>query len=90
MPKKTDISFILDEVDAQVRKNPNGLVSKPFAYKLENYLRKFINTRGDKAKSIISNLIYIQVNNKPYKLTTLYSSMLTMAEFSNSSIKVGK
>ena len=52
MPKKTDISFILDEVDAQVRKNPNGLVSKPFAYKLENYLRKFINTRGDKAKSI--------------------------------------
>ena len=32
MPKKTDISFILDEVDAQVRKNPNGLVSKPFAY----------------------------------------------------------
>ena len=90
MPKKTDISFILDEVDAQVRKNPNGLVSKPFAYKLENYLRKFINTRGDKAKSIISNLIYIQVNNKPYKLTTLYSSMLTMAEFLNSSIKVGK
>ena len=90
MPKKTDISFILDEVDAQVRKNPNGLVSKSFARKLENYLRKFINTRGDKAKSIISNLIYIQVNNKPYKLTTLYSSMLTMAEFSNSSIKVGK
>lgn len=90
MPKKTDISFILDEVDTQVRKNPNGLVSKSFAYKIENYLRKFINTRGDKAKSIISNLIYIQVNNKPYKLTTLYSSMLTMAEFSNSSIKVGK
>ena len=90
MPKKTDISFILDEVDTQVRKNPNGLVSKSFAYKIENYLRKFINTRGDKAKSIISNLIYIQVNNKPYKLTTLYSSMRTMAEFSNSSIKVGK
>ena len=39
MPKKTDISFILDEVDTQVRKNPNGLVSKSFAYKIENYLR---------------------------------------------------
>ena len=90
MPKKTDISFILDEVDTQVRKNPNGLVSKSFAYKIENYLRKFINTRGDKTKSIISNLIDIQVKNKPYKLTTLYSSMYTMKEFSNSSIKVGK
>ena len=42
MSKKTDISFILDEVDIEVRKNPNGLVSKPFAYKIENYLRKFI------------------------------------------------
>ena len=90
MPKKTDISFILDEVDTQVRKNPNGLVSKPFAYKIENYLRKFINTRGATTKSIISNLIDIQVKNKHYKLTTLNSSMYTMKEFSNSSIKVGK
>lgn len=90
MPKKTDISFILDEVDTQVRKNPNGLVSKSFAYKIENYLRKFINTRGATTKSIISNLIDIQVKNKPYKLTTLYSSMYTMKEFSNSSIRVGK
>ena len=90
MSKKTDISFILDEVDIEVRKNPNGLVSKPFAYKIENYLRKFINTRGATAKSIITNLIDIQVKNKPYKLTTLYSSMYTMKEFSNSSIKVGK
>ena len=88
--KKTDVSFILDEVDAQVRKNPNGLVSKSFAHKLENYLRKFINTRGDKAKSIITDLIDIQVKNKPYKLTALYSGMYTIKEFSNSSIKVGK
>ena len=45
MSKKTDISFILDEVDIEVRKNPNGLVSKPFAYKIENYLRKFYSRK---------------------------------------------
>ena len=85
---KTDITFILNEVGIEVEKNPNGLVSKSFAYKMENYLRKFINTRGAAAKSIISNLIDIQVKNKPYKLTTLYSSMFTMKDMSNKSIKV--
>jgi len=87
---KTDITFILNEVGIEVEKNPNGLVSKSFAYKMENYLRKFINTKGDTAKSIISNLIDIQVKNKPYKLTTLYSSMFTMKDMSNKSIKVSK
>lgn len=89
MIKKVDVTFIKDLVDQELRKNPNGLVSKQLALKLENYLRKFINTKGATAKSIITNLIEIQVNNKPQKLTTLYSSMFTLAEFSNSNIKVG-
>ena len=82
MSKKRDVTFILDEVDEQVRKNPNGLVSKPFANKIENYLMKFINTKGKVSKSIITDLIDIQSNNKPYSLKALYSSMFSIAEFS--------
>tara|TARA_R110000796_G_scaffold245794_1_gene370218 strand:- start:358 stop:621 length:264 start_codon:yes stop_codon:yes gene_type:complete len=85
---KTDVTFIKDLVELEVKKNPNGLVSKQLAEKLENYLVKFINTRGSKAKSIISDLIEIQVKNKPYKLTALYSTMFTLSEFSNSNIKL--
>jgi len=85
---KTDVTFIKDLVEVEVNKNPNGLVNTQLAKKLENYLRKFINTRGATAKSIISNLIEIQEKNKPYKLTTLYSSMFTLSEFSNSNIKL--
>lgn len=90
MTTKVDVTFIKDLVDQEIRKNPNGLISKPLALKLENYLRKFINTRGATAKSIITDLIEIQVKNKPKKLTTLYSSMFTLSEFSNSNIKLSK
>ena len=90
MRKKINVTFIKDLVEQEVIKNPNGLVGKPLAFKLENYLRKFINTKGATAKSIITSLIEIQVNNKPHRLTTLYSSMFTLAEFSNSNIKVSK
>ena len=64
MRKKINVTFIKDLVEQEVIKNPNGLVSKSLAFKLENYLRKFINTKGATAKSIITNLIEIQVNNK--------------------------
>lgn len=90
MTQKVDVTFIKDLVDQEIRKNPNGLVSKPLASKLENYLRKFINTKGSTSKSIITNLIEIQVKNKSQKLTTLYSSMFTLSEFSNSNIKIGR
>tara|TARA_R110000796_G_scaffold191523_1_gene308233 strand:+ start:215 stop:475 length:261 start_codon:yes stop_codon:yes gene_type:complete len=85
---KKDVTFIKDLVEVEVNKNPNGLVSKQLAKKLENYLKKFINTKGATSKSIISNLIEIQFNNKPYKLTTLYSAMFTLSEFSNPNIKL--
>ena len=82
MSKKRNVTFILDEVDEQVRKNPNGLVSKPFANKIENYLRKFINTKGKVAKSIITTLSDVQFKNKLYSLNALYSSMFSIAEYS--------
>ena len=53
MRKKTDVTFIRDLVEQELLKNPNGLVSIPFASKMENYLRKFVNTRGDTMKKII-------------------------------------
>ena len=54
MRKKINVTFIKDLVEQEVIKNPNGLVSKPLAFKLENYLRKFINTKGATAKSLNS------------------------------------
>ena len=38
---KTDVTFIRDLVEQEILKNPNGLVSIPFASKMENYLFKF-------------------------------------------------
>ena len=87
---KTDVTFIRDLVEQEILKNPNGLVSIPFASKMENYLRKFVNTRGAKIKSIITDMIEIQEYKKPYSLRKLYSTMLTMADYSDRNIKVSR
>ena len=85
--KKTDVTFIFDLVEKQVNKNPNGLISKDFAYQLENYIKKYCNTKSQAILGIIDDLIQVQVNNKPKTLNSIYSLMFTMKEFSNKNIK---
>ena len=90
MRKKTDVTFIRDLVEQELLKNPNGLVSIPFASKMENYLRKFVNTRGSKIKSIITDMIEIQEYKRPYPLQKLFATMLTIADYSDRNIKVSR
>ena len=87
MKKKTDVTFIFDLVEEQVNKNPNGLISKEFALQLENYLIKYCNIKSPAILGIINDLIEVQVYNKPKTLSSIYSLMFTMKEFSNKSIK---
>tara|TARA_R100000541_G_scaffold34961_1_gene43323 strand:+ start:2687 stop:2956 length:270 start_codon:yes stop_codon:yes gene_type:complete len=86
MKKKTDVTFIREEVQVEVEKNPNGLMSIPFANKMENYLRKSINTKGPVAKSIITDLMDVQYQNKKYFLSTFHTTMFSIAEYSQMNI----
>ena len=86
MKKKTDVTFIREEVQVEVEKNPKGFMSIPFASKMENYLRKFINTKGEVAKSIITDLMDVQYQNKKYPLSTFHTTMFSIAEYSQMNI----
>lgn len=89
--KKTDVTFIFDIVDKNIRKNPKGLVDKKNALLLENYLKKFTNTKGDTMPSIIQRFTNVAENKGFMTWTNAYSTLFTFAkEFSNKALKISK
>ena len=87
---KTDVTFIFDIVDKNIRNNPRGLVDKNNALLLENHLKKFTNTRGDIMASIIQRFTNVAIDKGVMSWTNAYSTLLTLKEFSNPSIKISK
>ena len=87
---KTDVTFILDIVDKNIRKNPKGLVDKENALLLENYLKKFTNTKGDNMASIIQRFTNVALNKGVMSWTNAYSTLFTIKEFSNKALKISK
>ena len=87
---KTDVTFIFDMVDKNIRNNPRGLVDKNNALLLENHLKKFTNTRGDIMASIIQRFTNVAINKGVMSWTNAYSTLLTLKEFSNTAYKISK
>ena len=87
---KTDVTFIFDIVDKNIRNNPKGLVDKENALLLENYLKKFTNTKGDNMASIIQRFINVAINKGVMSWTNAYSTLFTIKEFSNKALKISK
>ena len=87
---KTDVTFIFDIVDKNIRNNPKGLVDKENALLLENYLKKFTNTKGDNMASIIQRFTNVALNKGVMSWTNAYSTLFTIKEFSNKDLKISK
>ena len=87
---KTDVTFILDIVDKNIRKNPKGLVDKENALLLENKLKEFTNTKGDNMASIIQRFTNVALNKGVMSWTNAYSTLFTIKEFSNKALKISK
>ena len=87
---KTDVTFIFDIVDKNIRNNPKGLVDKENALLLENYLKKFTNTKGDIMASIIQRFTNVAINKGVMSWTNAYSTLFTIKEFSNKALKISK
>ena len=87
---KTDVTFIFDIVDKNIRNNPRGLVDKNNALLLENHLKKFTNTRGDIMASIIQRFTNVAINKGVMSWTNAYSTLFTIKEFSNKALKISK
>jgi|TARA_R110000744_G_scaffold182826_1_gene302140 hypothetical protein len=87
---KTDVTFIFDIVDKNIRNNPKGLVDKENALLLENYLKKFTNTKGDNMASIIQRFTNVAINKGVMSWTNAYSTLFTIKEFSNKALKISK
>ena len=87
---KTDVTFILDIVDKNIRKNPKGLVDKENALLLENKLKEFTNTKGDNMASIIQRFTNVALNKGVMSWTNAYSTLFTIKEFSNKDLKISK
>ena len=87
---KTDVTFIFDIVDKNIRNNPKGLVDKENALLLENYLKKFTNTKGDNVASIIQRFTNVAINKGVMSWTNAYSTLFTIKEFSNKALKISK
>ena len=87
---KTDVTFIFDIVDKNIRNNPKGLVDKENALLLENYLKKFTNTKGDNMASIIQRFTNVALNKGVMSWANAYSTLFTIKEFSNKALKISK
>ena len=87
---KTDVTFIFDIVDKNIRNNPKGLVDKENALLLENKLKKFTNTKGDNMASIIQRFTNVAINKGVMSWTNAYSTLFTIKEFSNKALKISK
>ena len=91
MKKKTNLQFIEELVYEYVEiKGINNRLSSTFALKLENYLRKYSNTKDPIIKSIITDLIEVQTEYKIYSCKKLISTMQTLGSYSNKNIKISK
>tara|TARA_B110000196_G_scaffold249585_1_gene218793 strand:- start:408 stop:677 length:270 start_codon:yes stop_codon:yes gene_type:complete len=87
---KTDVTFIFDIVDKNIRNNPKGLVDKENALLLENKLKEFTNTKGDNMASIIQRFTNVAINKGVMSWTNAYSTLFTIKEFSNKALKISK
>ena len=85
---KTDVTFIFDIVDKNIRNNPKGLVDKENALLLENYLKKF--TTFNNMASIIQRFTNVAINKGVMSWTNAYSTLFTIKEFSNKALKISK
>ena len=86
--KKYDLTQIENLVYDYLKNDIDKPLTKEFALKLENYFRKFSNTRSAQIKSIITDLMEFYYNNKYYSIKRLISTMQTLGSFST--LKISK
>tara|TARA_Y100000114_G_C11694640_1_gene295359 strand:+ start:121 stop:393 length:273 start_codon:yes stop_codon:yes gene_type:complete len=80
--KKYDLTQIENLVYDYLKNDIDKPLTKEFALKLENYFRKFSNTRSAQIKSIITDLMEFTYNNVDYNLKSMISTMQTLGSFS--------
>tara|TARA_R110000803_G_scaffold177133_1_gene239552 strand:- start:785 stop:1048 length:264 start_codon:yes stop_codon:yes gene_type:complete len=86
--KKYNLSQIENLVYNYLKDDINKPITKEFAKKLENYFRKFSNTKSPKIKSIVTDLMEFTYNNVPYNLKKMISTMQALGSFST--LKISK
>jgi hypothetical protein len=86
--KKYNLTQIENLVYDYIDNDINKTLTKEFALKLENYFRKFANTRSAIIKSIITDLMEFYYNNQYYSIKKLISTMQTLGSFST--LKISK